>query len=100
MKYRSIIRLAVVNSALLLVVFACSAMASDSEEVSVLDFLTSDGLFDLEVARDAGIEGPLDLEGHTFTFDPVTGAPGIGEKVINLFTTINTGTKWQLRETE
>jgi hypothetical protein len=39
------------------------------------DFLTPDGRFDLEAAREVGYEGPVDISGFNAAFDPATGEP-------------------------
>ncbi len=64
--------------AICIVCLAVSSMAetpAEPRETSVSDFLTPDGRYDIEAARQAGFEGSLDLEGFDVQFDPRTGEP-------------------------
>ena len=45
------------------------------DSVSIQQFLTPDGRFDLEAARRSGYQGPLNLEGFESAIDPATGQP-------------------------
>ncbi|PKK82979.1 MAG: hypothetical protein CVT49_10975 [candidate division Zixibacteria bacterium HGW-Zixibacteria-1] len=73
------IRNAIYFTTALIIISAFSCFASGETKSdkmpSVGTFLTADGQFDLEAARQSGYQGSLDMEGFESAIDPATGQP-------------------------
>ena len=82
---KSKISLTVVTTVLLLI-FAAVGLAetpAEPSKISVSEFVTPAGTFDLEAARQAGFEGSLNLDGFDVTLDPKSGAPMLSPAGVN-----------------